>query len=590
MYFDYEVKIPDSRHGITRKTIRGITYIYYAYDHKYSSDKHYTIPKNTTIGKCLNVSSKTMYPNTNYLKYFPEAKLPEMNEKSDRSACLRIGAFIVIRKIIAEYHLDEIIGRLIRKDAGLFLDLAAYSIVTENNAGQYYPDYAYNHPLFTQGMRLYSDPKVSSFINSITRDQCIAFQNEWNNRHDHREKIYITYDSTNKNCQAGDLECVEIGHPKDDNGKPVLNYSIAYDHNNSEPLYYEEYPGSIVDVSQLQQMLVKARGYGYRQVGFILDRGYFSKENIHFMDKNGYEFIIMMKGMKSLVRDLVLSVKGSFEEKREYSLRDYKVNGITVKHQLYPSDEKERYFHIYYNERKQTSERENIEEKIDRMSLFLRDHQGMKMNLGNEFRKYFDLIFYHEGQDDEKFMYGRERYKAIDDEIALCGYFVITRENWKHTIAASPSIPRRRSVNPGARYTFLNCETRASFSIAESLHKATDHLRGNIRKNFYRKPICIPDTGHRCCCVMSGIRKKRYSFRTLPAWDREFDKSRGPGIWKQIQACFPDTFETVVIVCFCNTMLGAPGRHVHFPWTVLTVPYLLCPLHEADLLCYYAGL
>lgn len=97
----------------------------------------------------------------------------------------------------------------------------------------------------------------------------------------------------------------------------ILNYSIAYDHNNSELLYYEEYPGSIVDVSQLQQMLEKAKGYGYRQVGFIVDRGYFSKENIHFIDKSGYEIIIMMKGMKSLVRDLVLSVKGSFEEKRE---------------------------------------------------------------------------------------------------------------------------------------------------------------------------------------------------------------------------------------------------------------------------------
>ena len=45
-----------------------------------------------------------------------------------------------------------------------------------------------------------------------------------------------------------------------------------------------------------------------------------------------------------------------------------------------------------------------------------------------------------------------------------------SRENWKRTIAVSPSIPRRRSVNPGARYTFLNCETRALFSRAESLH------------------------------------------------------------------------------------------------------------------------
>ena len=148
MYFDYKVKIPDSRHGITRKNIRGIAYIYYAYDHKYSSDKHYTIPKNTTIGKCLDASSETMYPNTNFLKYFPDAEIPETQVKSDRSSCLRIGAFIVIRNIIAEYHLDEMVGRLIGKDADLFLDLAAYSIVSENNAGQYYPDYAYNHPLF----------------------------------------------------------------------------------------------------------------------------------------------------------------------------------------------------------------------------------------------------------------------------------------------------------------------------------------------------------------------------------------------------------------------------------------------------------
>lgn len=39
MYFDYEVKIPDSRHGITRKKIRGITYIYYQImkSHKYWS-------------------------------------------------------------------------------------------------------------------------------------------------------------------------------------------------------------------------------------------------------------------------------------------------------------------------------------------------------------------------------------------------------------------------------------------------------------------------------------------------------------------------------------------------------------------------
>ena len=49
------------------------------------------------------------------------------------------------------------------KDAGFLLDLACYSIVTENNAGQYYPDYAYNHPLFTPDMKIYTDSGVSIF-------------------------------------------------------------------------------------------------------------------------------------------------------------------------------------------------------------------------------------------------------------------------------------------------------------------------------------------------------------------------------------------------------------------------------------------
>lgn len=42
--------------------------------------------------------------------------------------------------------------------------------------------------------------------------------------------------------------------------------------------YIEEYPGSITDVSQLQIMLEKAKGNGYHEIGFILDRGYFSKD------------------------------------------------------------------------------------------------------------------------------------------------------------------------------------------------------------------------------------------------------------------------------------------------------------------------
>ena len=169
MYMKSTVKIPDFVKGISRKKIKGTTYVYFAYGREYDADKKYTVPKNTSIGKIDDDNPDMMYPNSNYLKYFPEAVLPDELSFAYRSDCLRIGSFIVIRKVMTEYHLDEIIGRLIGKDSGLFLDLAAYAIICENNAGQYYPDYAFNHPLFTDAMKVYSDSKVSDFINGITR-------------------------------------------------------------------------------------------------------------------------------------------------------------------------------------------------------------------------------------------------------------------------------------------------------------------------------------------------------------------------------------------------------------------------------------
>ena len=271
---------------------KGIAYVEYTYGRKYIPEKRYNIPQRTTIGKADPLDPTMMHPNQNFVKYFPDVELPEFRKRSKRSGCIRIGSYVVIKKIIEEYRFDEMMANIIGKDSGLFLDLAAYSIVTENNAGQYYPEYGNNHPLFTPGMKIYSDTKVSDFLSSVTPDQNIAFLDEWNAARNHREKTYISYDSTNKSCQAGDVEIAEYGYAKDGKDCPLFNYSVAYDMENKTPLFYEEYPGSIIDVAQLQIMLNKAEGYGYKRAGFIVDRGYFSRANLRFMDRNGYSFVM----------------------------------------------------------------------------------------------------------------------------------------------------------------------------------------------------------------------------------------------------------------------------------------------------------
>ena len=424
MYLDYTVEVPDVEGKIVRRTIKDTTYVYYEYDRTYDPKKRYTNVSRVTIGKVSPSDSRLMIPNHNYLTYFPDEVPPIYKGNEERSSCLRIGSNIVIDKIIEECKLPDFLGDWFKgENLSLLLDLCSYTIICENNAGQYYPDYAYNHALHSRAMHIYSDSKVSGFLNSITDDQRIGFLNTWNKDRNFREKIYISYDSTNKNCQVGDIRIVEFGAPKVDLGLPVFNYAIAYDVNNREPLFYEEYPGSINDVSQFQYLLDKTFAYGYRNIGFILDRGYFSKANIQAMDACGYNFVMMVKGCADLVRSLVTEVKGSFENKRQCNIRQFKVYGTTVPAKLFQDDREDRYFHIFYDDAKGCRAREDLDANIEKMTKFLKRKEFQTTTVfGGQIDHYFKLFY---DSKDGTFLGAREKTDVIEAERALCGYFAI---------------------------------------------------------------------------------------------------------------------------------------------------------------------
>ena len=180
-----------------------------------------------------------------------------------------------------------------------------------------------------------------------------------------------------------------------------------------------------MDVSQLQCMLDKAKAYGYKNAGFILDRGYFSRENIKYMDKCGYDFVIMIKGMKALVNDAVKEVKGTFEDSRQYTIRRFGVNGTTVERTVFPSDERNRYLHIYYSYSKAAAEREQLEQKIDKLAAYFKKLEGQPVVLDKSYEKYFSLEYYHEGQEDQCFVCAIEKSSVIEEELKMCGYFCI---------------------------------------------------------------------------------------------------------------------------------------------------------------------
>ena len=421
MYYDFMVPIPDVKGKITLMKKGDIRYVQLETGRVYLPERKYTIPQRVTIGKLSAEQPARMYPNEKYQDYFPESVLPEERPEAYRSCALRIGTYAVIQNVLSEYRLSEMLEKRIGQDCGLFLDLVSFMIVDEENVAMHYPDYAFCHPLFSEGMKIYSDVKVSRLLNSISKDQIIGFLDDWNKKRDRRQRIYISYDSTNKNCQAGDFELVEFGKSKDEKGLPIFNVALAFDKTNRVPLFYEEYPGSINDISQLTFMVDKVTEYGYKKIGFILDRGYFGKENIRYMEENGYAFIIMVKGRKELVSSLVLEHRNTFETSRANAIRSYRVYGKTVTAKLYEDDSKDRYFHIYYDPGKMSGQREMLEQQIEKYKLFLSKHIGSNVKFSRLYHHYFDLKYNKSGV----LISVQEKQDVVERELQLCGYFCI---------------------------------------------------------------------------------------------------------------------------------------------------------------------
>ena len=213
MLLNFTVPIPKLKGKISRQGTKSGTYIHYVLERSYDQKKKHTVPKRVLIGKRVG-ETETMVPNENFLVFFPDAVLPEVRENARRCSTLMAGSYIVIANIVQTYGLGKMLQKHFLDRAGLVLDLAAYMIIEERNQGQYYPDYAYRHPLFSKDMRIASDAAISSFLSNVSPDQISGFLNDWNAKRDHRSRIYISYDSTNKTARREMLISLNSARPK----------------------------------------------------------------------------------------------------------------------------------------------------------------------------------------------------------------------------------------------------------------------------------------------------------------------------------------------------------------------------------------
>jgi len=275
---------------------------YYVYKQNcyWDAEKKQARYKRKLIGKRLTKDGDIIYND----RYKLEKKLKEeikptrvKNTSSKESSKVpspikvtSLGAELLLEKYINNNSLRTFLSDSLqsKEDAEEVLSIAKYNICTNQAfswSGQWIDNHSKRLPYTITSQR------VSELLKRITQSKIEAFLKKWVNSNIN-SKGYYCFDSTNikSNCKKDSQ--VQYGYTHGHESYPQKNLSILSSQKNNIPVWYSLYDGSLNDSMTIKNLSERLHNLTNRSICFVLDRGYFSKENIQNIVEQGDKFLI----------------------------------------------------------------------------------------------------------------------------------------------------------------------------------------------------------------------------------------------------------------------------------------------------------
>ena len=351
-------------------------------------------------------------------------------ERSQKSKVKRKKTYLVsknygnihlLKYISDKLKLTEILKSIFPVDYSEILTLAYYEIM--EGSPLYLFHYWFDEQYLPKTKKLYSS-SISKLCDDIGRAQAqrIEFINKWI---EHLKPIKgIYFDITSISSYSTKIDFIEWGYNRDKEKLPQLNMGVILCQNNSLPIYYSLYPGSIVDITTLNNIIKYLKIFNLESILCVLDRGFYSKSNVLELNDNKIEFIQPLP--------LRLLKANELLKKNKYSLRNnrnaFKYNE-EILHYLSDSlelDSKLFETHIFFNEKLEIDLKHNflatlieIEDKI-KNKRFISMNECIKFKKENLIGKYAEYFKCNKRTQEIEI-----NLKPINSYIGKMGYFIL---------------------------------------------------------------------------------------------------------------------------------------------------------------------
>ena len=438
--------------------------------------------KKVCIGIAINPqdwkADRKMYANVEYYNRYPKdlenttSGFTPYEVYPRRWDTISVGLYAVIKSIAEESGLLDIsVDVFGLQNTFVLLDLSMYMLSTESAVFQHFPDWAGRNAIFSSA--IYSDSYISKFLKEeITLSQINLFKKKWARHVCKNGRIFVCYDSTNVNSQAEGVFIVQRGHAKDDSSLDQVNTEYAIRQEDGLPITFNEYPGSINDMTEASEMIRFFRellsdhkashttndgngddnddredqSSGQLHLSMIADRGYVSADNIINMRSSGIGYLMMLKKNMGIMKTILDEYSPKVKSFDNYDDDSGKF-AMTLKSKLFDDDAEDSWFHIVWDAEMEMAHRKDLKRKIRQQEARLQKAVSRKTLMPEiELRHYWEFFNLtvreagtlkvtgqKKGTTKSVPAYVIESFKmdinSVNTASAQCGYFVFVSDN-----------------------------------------------------------------------------------------------------------------------------------------------------------------
>ena len=296
------------------------------------------------------------------------------------------------------------------------------------------------------------------------------------------EKEYWAYDSTSISGYSESIKQFKYGKNKDGESLPQINLALLFGEESGLPFYYRKIAGNIPDVKTIREFIRELNILGYEKIKLVMDRGYYSAENINALYKEHMKFLCGTSTALSFAKKFIREI-GIRKDHYEYYNSDLElyVFSKTIAwdyEQVRPykgdtiNEERRMYLHLYFNPEKLSDDGKAFNRKMDILKAEL---LSGKRNPEHEkdYKKYFIVK-----ETPKRGVSLSFKQDAIDAAHERYGFFVLISNEVKDPVTAL-ALYRMRDVIEKA---FWNIKER--LNLRRTLTSSESSLEGKLFVEF----------------------------------------------------------------------------------------------------------